>query len=228
MAQVTVELMKLLTIPKFKLFDFDYVFDDLTFKAKLEQFITDYFYEYEVAGDSVEAFKHKFRTRYQRIIPYYNSLYNTTLLSYNPLINSKSTETGNNLTDTKNNGSVISINSGSDTTNNTNTGNTTNNSNTKKSDYPQQPILNGDFLSGEDIVNGGSTNSNTNSGNTVTNSKNDNVNNSNSILNNEYEKVVEGISGTTYPELIKQHRATILRIQEDIIKEMKSCFILAY
>ena len=216
MAQVTVELMNILKIPTFKLFDFEYQFDDLTFKAKLENYIQDFYYEYEIAGETIEEFKHRFKTRWLRIVPYYNSIYNTTLISYNPLINNKSTESGVNDSEVTNNGTASTTNSGTDTTKNVGE------ANSKKSDYPQQPIVGSGFLSGEDNA----TNSNTNTYTAGT--KNDNTNHLSSVNNSTYEKSVEGISGITYAELIKQHRSTILRLQDDIIKEMKPCFILVY
>ena len=57
MSTITLELRKVLKIQGFKLFDFDYQFDDLAFKAKLEQYIIDYFYDYEITGESIEQFK---------------------------------------------------------------------------------------------------------------------------------------------------------------------------
>ena len=92
MAQATVELRTLLERTNFKLFDFDYAFDDKTFKAQLEQQIIDYYYDYEIGQETPDMFKRKFKARWNRIISYYNKMYNTTLLTYNPLTNEKLTE----------------------------------------------------------------------------------------------------------------------------------------
>jgi hypothetical protein len=91
MAEVTVELGRLLSTD-FKLFDFTYQFDDTNFKAQLEQQIIDYYYDYEIGFETPDMFKRKFRSRWNRMISYYNKLYNTTLLDYNPLVNNSMKE----------------------------------------------------------------------------------------------------------------------------------------
>ena len=91
MALVTVELRNLLKTD-FELFDFDYHFDDDNMKREIEKAITDYFYFYEIGDYSPERFKHNFRVKFLSAIEYYNKLYNTTLLEYDPLINYTMTE----------------------------------------------------------------------------------------------------------------------------------------
>lgn len=76
----------------YNLFDFDYRVDDHFFKEELEQTIIEYFYFHEIGQETPEKFKYVFTAKYRRIIDYYNGLYNTTLLEYNPLINYKLTE----------------------------------------------------------------------------------------------------------------------------------------
>ena len=106
MAQVTVELGKLLQLNNFELFDFSYQFDDIKFKTQLEQSVIDYYYNYEIGVETPQEFKRRFQAKWLSFIDYYNQLYNTTLLTYNPLINYKLAEaldqlaTSNNLQDT--------------------------------------------------------------------------------------------------------------------------------
>lgn len=106
MAQVTVELRKLLQLNNFELFDFPYQFDDVNFKKQIEQSVIDYYYNYEIGTETPDEFKRRFKAKWLYIIDYYNQMYNTTLLTYNPLINYKLTEaldqlaTTNNLQDT--------------------------------------------------------------------------------------------------------------------------------
>jgi hypothetical protein len=102
MAEVTVELGRLLDKTNFKLFDFTYQFDDTNFKAQLEQQIIDYYYDYEIGFETPDMFKRKFKARWNRIIKYYNELYNTTLLTYNPLSNYKLEEVLDQLATTNN------------------------------------------------------------------------------------------------------------------------------
>lgn len=192
MAQVTIELRNLLKLVNFKLFDFDYNFDDKNMKSKIEQSIIDFYYSYEVVGYTIDEFKHRFKSRYLRIIDYYNSLYNTTILDYNPLINYKLKE------NTTQKGNA------------TNTSNSQSDTNNKNTDYPQQSISGGNYLSGE------SKNTDNTRSNTNTNS------------NSDIERIVESLSGTTYQELIQKERNNIINIINLIIEEMKPCFILVY
>lgn len=92
MAQVTVELGKLLKLNSFNLFDFEYQFDDLKFKQQIEQSVIDYYYSYEIGVETPDEFKRRFQAKWMSFIDYYNQLYNTTLLTYNPLINYKLVE----------------------------------------------------------------------------------------------------------------------------------------
>lgn len=212
MAQTTVELRALLERTNFELFDFTYQVDDPAFKTELEQRIIDFYYDYEIGFETPELFKRKFKTRFLRAITYYNKLYNTTLLSYNPLINSKITEALEQLataTNTDENSSTV--NSGS-----TNTSTQTN----KTSDYPQQPIAGGDYLAGATD----STDNSTTDGTTTSTGNTKNT----GTTNSSYTKTIEALTGTTYQDLIMKERETILRIPNMLIEELKPCFILTY
>lgn len=106
MAITTVELRNLLKT-NFELFDFDYTFDDENFKKEIEKSIIDYYYFAEIGAPTPDAFKHRFRSRFQKVIGYYNTLHNTTLLEYNPLINYKMTEALDRLSTTEGNSNVL-------------------------------------------------------------------------------------------------------------------------
>ena len=296
MAQVTVELRKLLQLNNFELFDFQYQFDDNNFKAQLEQAVIDYYYNYEIGVETPDEFKRRFEAKWLSIIDYYNQLYNTPLPSYNPLINYKLTEaleqlattnnTQNSVTDTTSNGTTTQ--EGTDvleqttSTDNTRTDNLTSQNDTtrtdnlkavvasssegsgneKTSDYPQQPIAGGDFLEGEKnsttstsgtnttdntgtqkntgttLNTGTQTNAGTGTNNSTTTSDNTSVSEdsanttgtltSNGTNNTNYEKTIEGLTGTSYQELIAKERQNIIRIIPQVINELKPLFILVY
>lgn len=271
MALISVELRNLLKT-NFELFDFEYQFDDQNFKAELEQAVIDYFYFREIGRETPDAFKHMFKSKWLRIIPYYNKLHNTSLLSYNPLTNYNIKEGLNQLAQTSNNqdGKTTSSANGSttsntstntitDTTGNTLTtdntqtttsGSTDSNSEEVASDYPQQDINDGDYLHGARTSQATSSNDSTskntgtvnvdNSSNSqgttestgATTSQDDGtVTNelvSRGTTNTEYEKTIEGITGYTYQDLISKERENLLRIQDMVINEMKTCFTLIY
>ena len=296
MAQVTVELRKLLELNDFELFDFDYQFDDLKFKQQIEQSVIDYYYSYEIGTETPTEFKRRFQAKWLTFIDYYNQIYNTTLLTYNPLINYKLTEALDQLattsalqdsttTSTANGQSNTNGTDTTEQTNNTNstrtdnltaqsdstrTDNTTSNTvdssdgtgNEKTSDYPQQAIAGGDFLEGERVsttssegestttntgtVTNADTTVNTGTQGTVTSSTGDSTNThsaattssdsanttgtltSNGTNNTNYEKTIEGITGTSYQDLIAKERQNILRLIPAIINELKPLFILVY
>ena len=296
MALVTVELRKLLELNDFNLFDFEYQFDDLKFKQQIEQSVIDYYYSYEIGTETPDEFKRRFQAKWLTFIDYYNQLYNTTLLTYNPLINYKLAEaldqlaTSNTLQDTTTNTSSNGQTNteGTDSTEQTNTSdstrtdnltaqsdstrtdNTTSNTvdssdgsgNEKTSDYPQQAIAGGDFLEGERVsttssdgestttntgtVTNADTTTNTGTQGTVTNSSGDSKNThsagttssdssnttgklaSEGTNNTNYEKTIEGLTGTSYQELIAKERQNLLRLIPAIISELKPLFILVY
>lgn len=276
MAQVTVALGRLLTLTDFELFDFDYQFDDPVFKKELEQHIIDYFYDHEIGSETPDMFKRRFKARFLRNIDYYNKMYNTTLLQYNPLINSKmsealnqlATSTGSSVTDqdttstTDTTSAATGTQSGTTNTDGTQTG--TNNTtgtqngttdttgNQKASDYPQQPIGAGNYLAAEEdttttsVVDMNTTSNNTvnmaNSSDTVSNMEtaSDSTDNTTSTASTDvsvsttgqtdtsYSKTIEGLTGTTYQELIRQERDNLMRIPIMLCNELKPCFILIY
>lgn len=203
MAQVTVELRNLLRT-NFDLFDFEYQFDDPIMKEKLEQAVIDYYYNYEIGQETPDEFKRRFKAKWLRMIDYYNNLHNTTLLDYNPLSNYVITEALEQL---------ASTNNIQDTTGKTHA---FSDSIAKESDYPQQSIAGGDFLSGENkTIIDTTTDDNT----TLKGSASTNTN---------YSKTIEGITGTTYQDLIMKHRETLIRITNMVIEELKPCFILVH
>lgn len=203
LAQVTVELRHLLETD-FELFDFDYDFVDPEFKKELEQAVIDHYYFHEIGQETPERFKQRFKSRWLRMIGRINELYKTTLLEYDILSNHSISETMDQLQT-------------SDSTQDT-TGNSTthSDSNTKGSDYPQQPIAGGDFLSNETQSQVDSEVNDTTS--IVGSTKNE----------NNYTRKTEGMTGSTYPDLIRKHRENIINIKAMVIEELKPCFILVY
>lgn len=205
MAQLTIELRHLLQTD-FKLFDFIYTCSDLTWKTELEQAIKDYYYFEEIGSETADRFMHIFKTRMQSIMPYYDKLHELSKIDLNPnaLLNYKMTETLSRVNDR------ALINSGSDS-------NTSDiNTDAKNTEYPQHLNIVEDISSGRSVTNSDSSN--------VINfgSKQDESN------TEDTTKVVEGYTNITLMELQKQYRDNLIRINDKIIKELKTCFILVY
>ena len=248
LAQVTVELRKLLQLNNFELFDFEYTFDDPIFKQRIEDAVEQYYYNYEIGSETPQEFKRRFKMKWLGLIGYYNDLYNTTLLTYNPLTNysisealdqlAQSDATSSSEGKTDSDGTTIVDQDTSDSSLRTDNLESTQNTHTDSSDYPQAGGDVGNFLDG--ATNTDTSNTNTGTQQTTTSGTNDTTNTTNTSTQNEdltttegtthtnYEKTIEGLTGITYQELIRQERESLIRIIPMIIQELKPLFILVY
>lgn len=220
MAQVTVELRQLLQLSEFELFDFPYTFNDLAFKAKLEQAVIDYYYSYEIGFETPDEFKRRFKTKWMMIIDYYNQMHNTTLLTYNPLTNYTLAEALTQLATTEN----VQDSTAEATANSTTIGTATATTDEKTSDYPQAGGQVGNFLDGARNSLNNTDGTTTNDGTTGSTANTT----ANTTQNTNYEKTIEGLTGTSYQELIRQERQNILNIIPQVVSELKQLFILVY
>lgn len=199
MAQVTMELRTLLKMPDFNLFDFEYKCDFPEWKQELEQLIIDEYYFSEIGQETPERFKHCFSTLMRKIMPYYNSLYASTLLGGDPLINYRMVE--------ETTGTATNTGTSAGETETTSTGELT------KTDYPQT---------------GGVDDIPTERSNAKDRAESKTNQETTSSTSTDMRKVVEGMVGTSYAKLIKEHRENLLKINAMIINELRPCFILVY
>lgn len=72
-----------------KLFDFSYPIFDTNYKATLETKIIKHYYFREIGAESYGQFKMWLDRRMNEIMPYYNQLYQSELLKFNPFYNSE-------------------------------------------------------------------------------------------------------------------------------------------
>ena len=86
----------------------------------------------------------------------------------------------------------------------------------KNSDYPQTQNLANDILTGQQ-----DTKAN------MVNTRTDDLSQNNNI-NKNYTKIVEGITGRSYISLLNEYNNSILKINNMIVEELKTCFILVY
>lgn len=68
-----------------KVFDFDFPIFDEAYRAVLENKILKHYYTREICCETVGLWKHFLDTRMNEIMPYYNQLYKSALLEFNPL-----------------------------------------------------------------------------------------------------------------------------------------------
>lgn len=72
-----------------KVFDFDFPMFDESYRSVLETKILRHYYTREIGFETVGLWKHFLNMRLNEIMPYYNKLYASELLEFNPLYNVK-------------------------------------------------------------------------------------------------------------------------------------------
>ena len=97
-----------------KVFDFSYPIFDAAYKPTLETKILKHFYTREIGLETYGLWKLKLDTKMNEIMPYYNKLYKTELIEFNPLYDTDIHVEGHRDEDVKQNGNSNSVSSGSD------------------------------------------------------------------------------------------------------------------
>ena len=204
-----------------KVFDFAYPIFDEAYRSVLETKILKHYYTREIGAESVGLWKHWLNTKLNEIMPYYNKMYKSELLEFNPMYDVDIKKTYKLQKD------------GTKTDTGLTTGNVTstdkvvyNNSNMNYyADTPQggvSDLENLDYLTNatKDVGNGETTNT----GNNTTNTNSSLA----SVIKNtdDYLESVSGkTSGSSYAKLLEDYRATFLNIDMMIIDELKDLFM---
>lgn len=171
-----------------KIFTFTFPIFDENYRTVLEKKILKHFYTREIGEETVGLWKLRLDTKLNEIMPYYNKLYRSELLEFNPLYTANLTRTkktdydsnrneNENISDTSSSNRTTSNNSEVDNTNNstsTGTGSeTSNNTSTDLySDTPQGALSgvesNTYLTNARKVTDNGSTSSNTSNTNSFT------------------------------------------------------------
>lgn len=106
-----------------KIFDFDYPIFDEAYKPILEKKILKHYYTREIGEETYGLWKLRLSSRMNEIMPYYNKLYTTTTLEFNPLYDFDMTTTGSR--NKEDNSTEETTNTGAYETGNEYTGSTT-------------------------------------------------------------------------------------------------------
>lgn len=184
-----------------KIFNFNFPIFDEKYRKVLEIKILKHFYTREIGFETVGLWKLKLNTKLNEIMPYYNQLYKSELLEFNPLydvdLTRKHTGSGSTDSETKSNGS----NSGTNWN--------------LYSDTPQGDVTgleNGNYLTNatKDSSNGSYNESGNMSAKTT----------------DEYLEIVSGKQGSTdFSTLLKRYRETFLNIDMLVIAELEDLFM---
>lgn len=210
-----------------KIFNFSFPIFDENYRTVLEKKILKHFYTREICAETVGLWKLRLDTKLNEIMPYYNKLYKSELLEFNPLYTSNLTRTKKTDYDSNRN----TINNG--TVKNTSESNGNNNSTNNDvnvdlfSDTPQGALTG---IENETyLTNARKTTNSGNSNSSITNSTTSNVTNSDSgtdALNSteDYLETVIGFEGSNLSDLLIKYRDTFLNIDMMIIDELEELF----
>lgn len=188
----------------YKIFDFDFpIFDERYRKILCAKILKRYYFR-EIGFETYALWKVHLNTTLNEIMPYYNKLYESELLKFNPLYD-VDTKIKHNI---KNDGTFKG------------TSKTDSNSNSieKYSDTPQgsvNGIYDDKYLTSATLTD--------NDGNNNTEENND------TRTTEDYIEFVNGKQGTqSYSKLLNEYRTTFLNIDKDIIDELYDLFMLIW
>lgn len=203
-----------------KIFSFDYPIYDENYRSVLETKILKHFYTREIGLETYGLWKLKLDTKMNEIMPYYNQLYRSALLEFNPLWTDDLTIDHNKGTD----GTSLNVNEKDNTTDGTNVENSNSTSRNKYSDTPQgslQNIENDTYLTNARKI----TDDDNRIGVNVVNNKGKEQNNN--VFSNieDYLEHVKGRRGKDASELLLKYRKTFLNIDMQIIDELEELFM---
>ena len=213
-----------------KVFNFDFPIFDENYRQVLCRKILKHYYTREIAHETVGRWKLALNAKLNEIMPYYNQLYKSELLEFNPFYDvdltrkregsGTSNRTSNN-TET-NSGTSKNVSSGSGTSN-TDTLNRF--SDTPQNSMDTQGIADSVPLTTVTKVNEDNTTTNES---TDTLTRNDNKTGSGTENINNTDKYIETVKGKqgteNYSSLLKKFRETFLNIDMMIIEDCSDCF----
>lgn len=213
-----------------KVFNFDFPIFDENYRQVLCRKILKHYYTREIAHETVGRWKLALNAKLNEIMPYYNQLYKSELLEFNPFYDvdlTRSREGSGTSNRTSNN---TETNSG--TSKNVSSGSSTNNTDTlnRFSDTPQNSMDTQGIADSVPLT----TVTKVNEDNMTTNESTDTLTRNDSKTGNgteninntdKYIETVRGKQGTeNYSSLLKKFRETFLNIDMMIIEDCSDCF----
>ena len=243
---------KIIETARAQIFDFTYPIYDDNYKATLETKILKHFYTREIGFESYGLWKLKLDAKMNEIMPYFNQLYESELISFNPLYTadlkkSRSTDyTGEAASTSKQTGEAQSDTSttgtGTETGDNTTTtsNNITQQGSNRYSDTPQGTLSNiedntyltnatltsetqGQTGTGTEKTSTNTTTSSNEASNTSTTSNTDNTSNTKS--KEDYLETIVGYQGQNPSKALAEYRKTFLNIDMQVIESLEPLFM---
>lgn len=199
-----------------KIFTSKVTFFDENYRSVLCQKILKHYYLREICCETVGIWKLWMNERLETIMPYYNQLYKSELIEFNPMYDVDVTRKHNRSGDSKSTTGIESKQTSKRTTTNTNE--------YKKlfSDTPQGGISGIEsmtYLTDATLTSGSENSTESNSGNSQ------DTTNSNIHSKEDFLESVNGKQGTeSYSSLLLKYRETFLNIDMQVIEEFNDLF----
>lgn len=211
----------------------DFPIFDEAYRIPLEKKILRHYYTREIGFETVGLWKLKLNTKMNEIMPYYNKLYESELLEYNPLEDTNlTTEKGSEGTKVENSERKNSTDDDRSGTKQKDDKGTESRENWDLfSNTPQgqlSDVKQGRYLTTADNQTNELTTRDTSSEASTDIRYTENRDRSNKNITNveDYIEKIKGKRGTkSYPELIEEFRKTFLNIDMMIIEELKDLFL---
>lgn len=206
------------------IFNFPYPIFDESYRNVLETKILKHYYTREIGLETVGLWKLHLDRKLNEIMPYYNKLYLSELITFNPLYTHNITKehTGEGTGETSNEGSVSSSNTANGTANVESTVNVED----KYSDTPQGTLSN--VKSMTYLTNADITDTATESETTTENTSTGEVTSSGtgtSATTDHYLETVVGYEGKDASTALLKYRETFLNIDMMVIDELEDLFM---
>ena len=166
--------------------------------------------------------------RMNEIMPYYNKLYESELLEFNPLYTTDLTRKKDNTIDNDSNGTVESENHSTSESSGTGEGENHNKSVDKFSETPQGALTNvenGTYLTNARITEDDASSSSSTSNSSTTDGSGSVSSESKSLTTEDYLEHVVGFDGRSGSKLLKEYRETFLNIDMMVIEELEPLFM---
>lgn len=213
-----------------KVFNFDFPIFDENYRQVLCRKILKHYYTREIAHETVGRWKLALNAKLNEIMPYYNQMYKSELLEFNPFYDVDLTRSREGSGTSNRTSSNTETNSG--TSKNVSNGSSTSNTDTlnRFSDTPQNSMDTQGIADSVPLT----TVTKVNEDNTTTNESTDTLTRNDSKTGNgteninntdKYIETVKGKQGTeNYSSLLKKFRETFLNIDMMIIEDCSDCF----
>lgn len=206
------------------LFDFNYPLYDPQYKNVLETKIMEHYWFREIGLETYGKFKFFLNRKLNEIMPYYNQLYKSATIEFNPMHDTDINRVHDRIQDETRDKQSKTDSTNDITVDSTETGK----SGTGYSDTPQGQIENVTdlkYLTNYTSVNSEATGHSTSTNDGVTNiDENEKAN----TTENYIENIIGKSSGSSFSSYLQEYRDTFINIDMMIIEELSELFMNIY